>query len=97
MLTLSSAGGAGGAASVIGWRRSTLRRQGVTSYWLDETDAEGTGGGPDGDYGYNTCVFLRSFSVLVSTYTCPCLRVCNTVVRPFDDMLRRCSRADCAT
>jgi hypothetical protein len=27
--------------------------QGVDSFWLDETDGEGTGGG-DGDYGYNT-------------------------------------------
>ena len=27
--------------------------QGVSAYWLDETDGEGTGGG-DGDYGYNT-------------------------------------------
>lgn len=28
--------------------------QGVDSYWLDETDAEGTGGGPDGNFGYHT-------------------------------------------
>jgi len=28
--------------------------QGISAYWLDETDAEGTGGGPDGNYGYNT-------------------------------------------
>ena len=28
--------------------------QGVDAYWLDETDGEGTAGGGDGDYGYNT-------------------------------------------
>ena len=36
--------------------------QGVDMYWLDETDAEGTGGGGDGSHGYDTSYGPAAFA-----------------------------------
>jgi len=47
------------------WREFLKPRyfdQGVTSYWLDESDGEGTGGGADGDHGYDTSYGPAAFA-----------------------------------
>jgi len=47
------------------WREFLKPRyfdQGVTSYWLDETDGEGTAGGGDGDHGYDTSYGPAAFA-----------------------------------
>jgi alpha-D-xyloside xylohydrolase len=36
--------------------------QGVSAFWLDETDAEGTGGGGDGAHGYDTSLVPAAYA-----------------------------------
>ena len=60
--------------------RPNYYEQGVTSWWLDETDGEGTDGG-DGTYGYNTSFGIAAaYSQLwvgswLSTFSVPVARL----------------------